>query len=59
MDQQKYKEFLESTLIKISMKQELMVVYMIQSFFREQLTKYGMNLDEMCLINSLECDPNP
>ena len=41
------------------MKQELMVVYMIQSFFREQLTKYGMNLDEMCLINSLECDPNP
>ena len=27
--------------------------------FREQLSKYGMNLDEMCLVNSLECDPNP
>jgi len=31
----------------------------LEPTIREQLTKYGMNLDEMCLINSLECDPNP
>lgn len=31
----------------------------LEPTIREQLIKYGMNLDEMCLINSLECDPNP
>jgi len=31
----------------------------LEPTIREQLSKYGMNLDEMCLVNSLECDPNP
>ena len=31
----------------------------LEPTIRDVLVKYGMNLDNMCLVNSLECPINP